>query len=119
MSTLNTAPSLTHEQAIAAFDELAQEMTKVRENFRARVEVALSATPADERVELLMDAGDSYLREIVSTIDSIESLKEDHPTAWNQSVFGAAARRYHQRMQQAILDAAIVALGGRWPGDHE
>jgi hypothetical protein len=97
---------------------LAEEMKQVRKRCRLRLEDALSSSPPEARVDLALHAADNYAREIVRNIDRIEAIQNDHPKAWGQSDFGMEEHRQQLMVQRMLVDAALIALGGRWPGSE-
>jgi D-serine deaminase-like pyridoxal phosphate-dependent protein len=107
--------TLTHEQAVKELNALMAKMKEARELCGARLDDAFTAAQPTDRTDAALWAADKYARDLVLIVDEMDKLRQTYPRAWRESEAGQAERHNQQLMQQAILDAAIMALGGRWP----
>lgn len=114
----NTVHTLTHAQAVAQLNALIVEMKHARERCRARLEDALNSLPPAARIDLALYVADDYVHELLKFIDAMEVIKDAHPKAWGESEPGQEDLRQQRQMHRMILDAAVMALGGRWPGSE-
>lgn len=111
----NSVHTLTDEQAVAQLNALMVEIKHARERCHTRLEDALNSLRTAARIDLALNAADDYARELLQVVEEMEVLKDAHPNAWGESEPGQEELRQQRQM---ILDAAYMALGGRWPGSE-